>query len=48
MLQRWQVLAADLAQANGFGDVIEVIHGDLMDIELPEKVDVTKFIVKSF
>lgn len=34
------VLAADLAQANGFGDVIEVIHGDLMDIELPEKVDV--------
>ena len=34
------VLAADLADANGFGDVIEVIHGDLMDIELPEKVDV--------
>ena len=34
------VLAQDLAEANGFGEVIEVIHGDLMDIELPEKVDV--------
>ena len=34
------VLAQDLAEANGFGEVIEVIQGDLMDIDLPEKVDV--------
>ena len=34
------VLAQDLAEANGFGEVIDVIQGDLMDIDLPEKVDV--------
>ena len=34
------VMAQELAAANGFADVIEVIQGDMMDIELPERVDV--------
>ena len=34
------VLAQELAVANGFAGIIEVIHGDVMDVELPEPVDV--------
>jgi protein arginine N-methyltransferase 1 len=34
------VLAQDLAAANGFAEIVDVIHGDVMDIELPERVDV--------
>ena len=34
------VLAQELAAANGFSEVIQVIHGDVMDVELPERVDV--------
>jgi len=34
------VLAAELAAANGVGEIVRVIHGDVMDIELPERVDV--------
>jgi len=34
------VLAQELAAANGFSEVVRVIHGDLMDVELPERVDV--------
>ena len=34
------VLAQELAAANGFGQIIEVIHGDVLDVELPEPVDV--------
>ena len=34
------VLAAELAAANGVAEIVRVIHGDVMDIELPERVDV--------
>lgn len=34
------VLAQQLAAANGVAEIIEVIQGDIMDIELPERVDV--------
>ncbi|MGZ4611706.1 MAG: 50S ribosomal protein L11 methyltransferase, partial [Kineosporiaceae bacterium] len=34
------VLARDLAAANGFEEIVQVIHGDVMDVELPERVDV--------
>ena len=34
------VLAQELAAANGVAEVVQVIHGDVMDIELPEHVDV--------
>jgi len=34
------VLAQELAAANGFGEVVEVIQGDITNIELPERVDV--------
>ena len=34
------VLAQDLAAANGVDDIVHVIHGDILDIELPERVDV--------
>ena len=34
------VLAQGLAAANGLGEIIEVIHGDVLDVELPEPVDV--------
>ncbi len=34
------VLAHELAVANGFGDVIQVIQGDVTDLEPPEPVDV--------
>ena len=30
------VLAQDLAAANGLADIVQVIHGDVMDIELPD------------
>ena len=33
-------LAQQLASANGFGDIVEVIQGDVIDIALPERVDV--------
>ena len=33
-------LAQELAVANGFGEIVEVIHGDVTDIVLPERVDV--------
>ena len=33
-------LAHELAAANGVADVVRVIHGDVMDLELPERVDV--------
>jgi SAM-dependent methyltransferase len=33
-------LAQELAAANGFAEVVQVIHGEIMDIELPERVDV--------
>ncbi len=34
------VLAQELAVANGVAEIVQVIHGDVMDIELPERVDV--------
>jgi SAM-dependent methyltransferase len=34
------VLARDLVAANGLTEIIEVIHGDVLDVELPEPVDV--------
>jgi protein arginine N-methyltransferase 1 len=34
------VMAQELADANGFGEIVQVIHGDVLDIELPERVDV--------
>ncbi len=34
------VMAQELAIANGLANTIQVIHGDVMDIELPEPVDV--------
>jgi len=34
------VLAQQLAAANGFDQIVEVIQGDILDIELPERVDV--------
>jgi SAM-dependent methyltransferase len=34
------VLAQQLAAENEFSETVHVIHGDLMDIELPERVDV--------
>ena len=34
------VLAQELAAANGLAEVVHVIHGDIVDIELPERVDV--------
>jgi protein arginine N-methyltransferase 1 len=34
------VMAQELIAANGLADVIRVIQGDMMDIELPERVDV--------
>ena len=34
------VLAEDLAAANGVAEIVRVIHGDALDIELPERVDV--------
>ena len=34
------VLAQELAAANGVAGIVQVIHGDIMDIELPERVDV--------
>jgi predicted RNA methylase len=33
-------LAEQLAAANGVAEIVKVIHGDVMDIELPEQVDV--------
>ena len=33
-------LAQELAAANGAAEIVQVIHGDVMDIELPERVDV--------
>ena len=34
------VLAQELAAANGVAEIVQVIHGDVMDAELPERVDV--------
>ncbi len=34
------VLAQELAIANGVGDIVEVIQGDVSDLEPPERVDV--------
>jgi SAM-dependent methyltransferase len=34
------VLAHELAAANGAAGIVEVIHGDVTDVELPERVDV--------
>ena len=34
------MLAQELAAANGVADIVEVIQGDVADIELPERVDV--------
>jgi protein arginine N-methyltransferase 1 len=34
------VLAHELAGANGVAEIVQVIHGDVTDIELPEQVDV--------
>ncbi len=34
------VLAQELAAANGVAQIVQVIQGDIMDIELPESVDV--------
>ena len=34
------VLAQELAAANDVAEIVRVIHGDIMDIELPERVDV--------
>ena len=33
------VLAQELAAANGIAEIVRVIHGDVMEIELPERVD---------
>ena len=33
------VLAQELAAANGVGEIVQLIHGDVMDVELPERVD---------
>ena len=33
-------LAEQLAAANGVAEIVKVIHGDVIDIELPEQVDV--------
>jgi SAM-dependent methyltransferase len=33
-------LARELAAANGAAETVRVIHGDVMDVELPERVDV--------
>ena len=34
------VLAQELAAANGVAEIVQLIHGDIMDLELPERVDV--------
>lgn len=34
------VLAQELASANGVAEIVQLIHGDVMDVELPERVDV--------
>ena len=34
------VLAQELAATNGVADIVHVIHGDVTDVELPERVDV--------
>jgi SAM-dependent methyltransferase len=34
------VLAQRLAAANGVGEIVQVFHGDVMDVELPGRVDV--------
>ena len=34
------VLAQELAAANGVAEIVRVIHGDVTDVELPERVDV--------
>ncbi len=34
------VLAAELAAANGAAGIVQVIHGDIMDLEPPERADV--------
>ncbi len=34
------VMAQDLVSANGFGEIVRVIQGDVADVELPEPVDV--------
>ncbi len=34
------VLAQELAAANGLAQIVQVIHGDIMDVEPPEPVDV--------
>ncbi len=34
------VLAQELAAANGVAEIVQVIHGDIIGIELPERVDV--------
>ena len=34
------VLAQELAAANGLAEIVQVIQGDVMDVELPERVDV--------
>ena len=34
------VLARELAAANGVAEIVRVIHGDVMDVELPERADV--------
>ena len=34
------VLARDLAAANGVAEIVQVIHDDVVDIDLPERVDV--------
>jgi len=34
------VLAQELVAANGFAEIVQVIHGDALDVELPERVDV--------
>ena len=34
------VLAQELAAANGVGEIVQLIHDDIMDVELPEPVDV--------
>ena len=34
------VVAQELAAANGLAEIVQVIHGDVIDVELPERVDV--------
>src|SRR6266516_354799 len=34
------VLAQELAAANGVAEIVQVIHGDVMDVVPPERVDV--------